>query len=226
MRTMNVILKISGRAGLRPVHFIAAAVLLVAGCVTAQEQSGRHNNAGYDYYTAQMYPHATAEFKKALELDPGNAEAHNNIGNVYMKQRKFIDAAREYKKAIELDCKNATARNNLGSVYFELDMPRMAVKVFKAAVKADPDNKTFQKNLGLAQRKLGNFDEAVAAFKKAIETDPEYGKAYRGLGAALRFGNRKLAKGRHVFAGRRERLQLPRTRIPQARARRGSGNGI
>jgi len=105
---MNSSMKKSGFAALSATCFIAASILFIAGCVTPQEQSGRHNNAGYDYYTAQMYPQAMEEFEKALELDPRNAEAHNNIGNVYMKQKKFTDAAVEYQKAIELEVQRQT----------------------------------------------------------------------------------------------------------------------
>jgi tetratricopeptide (TPR) repeat protein len=52
---------------------------------------------------SQEYGLAIQEFKKALAINPANAETHRNLARVYYIQKKFLQAAEHYKKLTELD---------------------------------------------------------------------------------------------------------------------------
>jgi tetratricopeptide (TPR) repeat protein len=52
---------------------------------------------------------AMAEYKKASEPDPKNANAHYNLADVLADLGRRDEAMAEYKKASELDPKNAPA---------------------------------------------------------------------------------------------------------------------
>ncbi len=87
------------------------------------------------------YDAAEALYKKALELDPSNA---NHAGNYAMlaDQRKDYDAAEAlYKKALELDPSHA---NNTGNYASFLANPRKdynaAEALYKKALELDPSN--------------------------------------------------------------------------------------
>ena len=57
---------------------------------------------------------ATAEFKKALAIEPAYAEAHYNLGRVLAGRGEVDAAIAEYQKAIELRPDYVDALNNLG----------------------------------------------------------------------------------------------------------------
>ena len=73
---------------------------------TKGEATG-HNNRGLNYYKQGKLDTAIAEFKKALEINPGLIEARNNLGNAYHDQGNLTDAIAEYQKAIEINPNDA-----------------------------------------------------------------------------------------------------------------------
>ena len=70
-----------------------------------------HFKKGFYHFTpkhraeeaSQEYDRAIQEFKKALAINPANAETHRNLARVYYVQKKFLQAAEHYKKLTELD---------------------------------------------------------------------------------------------------------------------------
>ena len=57
---------------------------------------------------------AEKAYKKAIRIEPNNAEAYNNLGNALGEQGKLQDAINVYKKALNIKQNYATAhRNNL-----------------------------------------------------------------------------------------------------------------
>ena len=72
-------------------------------------KAARHNDRGLNYYKQGKLDTAIAEFKKALEINPGLIEVRNNLGNAYHDQGNLIDAVTEYQKAIEINPNDAEA---------------------------------------------------------------------------------------------------------------------
>ena len=81
-------------------------------------EATRHNNRGLNYYKQGKLDTAIAEFKKALEINPGLIEARNNLGNAYHDQGNLTDAIAEYQKAIEINPNDAETHYNLGNAYY------------------------------------------------------------------------------------------------------------
>ena len=61
-----------------------------------------HVDVGVNYLNKNQYIEAYQEFNKALEKDPGCAEAHYNLGKVYKAQGATQDAITEFQKALSL----------------------------------------------------------------------------------------------------------------------------
>ena len=56
---------------------------------------------------------AIAEYREAIKLKPGFAEAHNGLGLALQHKGQTDDAIAEYRKAIELKADYQLARDNL-----------------------------------------------------------------------------------------------------------------
>jgi tetratricopeptide (TPR) repeat protein len=59
-------------------------------------------NYGFVLSFAQEYEASVEQYRKALELESGSAEAHQRLGHLYVDQNRFADAIREYQTAIDL----------------------------------------------------------------------------------------------------------------------------
>ncbi|MBI3267748.1 MAG: tetratricopeptide repeat protein [Planctomycetes bacterium] len=82
------------------------------------QQARQHYNDGIVFEQRQKYDEALGEYYKALELDPGFAQAWMAIGNVQQMRDHFLQAERAYKTAIAADASLATAKNNLAWLYY------------------------------------------------------------------------------------------------------------
>src|SRR5579862_6419610 len=57
--------------------------------------------------------------RRALELNPANAEVHYNLGNVYAGMNRLTEATQCYEQVVHLNPRHADALNNLGIVLKE-----------------------------------------------------------------------------------------------------------
>lgn len=64
---------------------------------------------------------APEAYRKALELDPDNADAHVNLGRLYQLAGDLRSARRHYQRALEIAGAHPLAAYNLGTVFDELD---------------------------------------------------------------------------------------------------------
>ena len=51
---------------------------------------------GNEYYLRLQFDMAEEQYRKALEIEPGNAEARYNLANTLMQQKKYKAAIEEY----------------------------------------------------------------------------------------------------------------------------------
>ena len=157
-----------------------------------------------DYYRAvdiaseflnnKQYEASIQEWKKALELSPGEALAHNNLGVALAETGRVEEAITHYKKAIELSPRYADAHNNLGEVLAGRGRLDEAIVHFESALRLDPEHSVAHSNLGAALVHKGRIDAAIPHLQKAIEYQPDAADAHKILGLAL------AAKGRYEEA--------------------------
>lgn len=119
-------------------------------------------------------------FKKALELNPSQA---NNIGNYALFLEKFREdfdvAEAMYKKALELDPDHANNTGNYANFLKDNSNNFDAAEaMYKKALELDPSDGNITNNYAvfLAENRK-EFDNAEALFKKALELDPSHAKA-------------------------------------------------
>jgi tetratricopeptide (TPR) repeat protein len=139
----------------------------------------------YNAHEAKDFPTAVELYRKAIEIDPGNALAYNNLGNTLVNLKRLDEAEVSHRKAIELDPNNASAHYNLGIALYQLKRYGEAEAAYRKAIELDPTFALNYNNLGVTLRSSKRLDEAEAAFRKVIEVDPNLALAYNNLGGTL-----------------------------------------
>ena len=125
-------------------------------------------NMGVALFTARDLDRAMAAYTKALELDPGSAQAHSHIGILHLarfaetQDHKVLDQALlALDQAIRLDPELASAYTGRGSVRLNWGELAPAVKDFERAIELDPGQGNAYVNMALALQLQGRFDEAL-----------------------------------------------------------------
>jgi TolB-like protein/Tfp pilus assembly protein PilF len=90
------------------------------------------------YYGYRQYEQALAEFGRALQLQPNNAQALEYSGYVYRRQGQWQRGLDTLKKSLEQDPRNASVAGNLSQTYCILRMWQDAERVGRHALSIDP----------------------------------------------------------------------------------------
>jgi tetratricopeptide (TPR) repeat protein len=137
---------------------------------------------------ADSQARATADYTKAIEIDPRTAKAYFYRGSVYSNENKHEAAIEEFSQAIDLDPEDADAVRYRGLSFFVLGQNDRAIADLDKAVALKPDAIVNYFRRGEVLFAVGQHEPALADFTKAIELDPTaetYGMRayhYRQLG--------------------------------------------
>lgn len=147
--------------------------LWLATAKTSPSSPQNHNNLGDLYGRRGEFEKAVEEFKKAIELKPGYADAYHNLGNTYQQMGEIDNATENFEKAIEFNPNLWQSYQNLAAIYFEEAKFDQAVRNMQKAIDVNPQNANLHVNLGIIYLKLENLQGAKEAFQKALEIDPQ-----------------------------------------------------
>lgn len=139
---------------------------------------------------------ARASFRKALGLNPREAEAHKYLGLLADRAGDLEGAARHFAEAARLAPASAPDRNNYGVILLRLGRAREAAAEFEASLRADPQQPNALVNLAQIRFNHGTAEDLRAAadlFARAdrIEPDAEIARALTVI--ALRRGDATAA---------------------------------
>jgi len=153
------------------------------------------NIMGVCNHSCQNYKVAINDFRKAVELNSGYAEAYYNLGVSYGDLGEIESAKKAYKNALRINNNYPTAQNNLGQILFTQGEFKESISYFKWALEFKPDFAEAYYNLGNAYLSLEDLHNAIKLLKKAISVKPDFADAYNNLGIAyLRTGEQELAR--------------------------------
>ena len=137
---------------------------------------------GVSYYEQGAYFEAMQAFEKALEEDPGLADAHLYIGNIHARQNRHAAAIDAYEKAVDADAEFAEAYNNLGSMYANVDRTEDAMAAYRKALSLNDRFYDARTNLGLLYAEAGRLDDAVDEYMQVIRADVGIAEVHNNLG--------------------------------------------
>ncbi|MEZ4364499.1 MAG: tetratricopeptide repeat protein [Kofleriaceae bacterium] len=105
---------------------------------------------------------AEAAFRRALELEPRNANAHQWLGELLMLFRRFDEAEQHMQLALELEPLNAAVHKNRAKVLYYAGRYAEAEAASRKAIELDPEQPWAHHGLGYAVGAQGRYDEALA----------------------------------------------------------------
>jgi len=126
---------------------------------------------------------AIEDFKKAISLNQGYAEAHYNLGVVLQKIDQNDNAYDCYENALKLNHAYPQAHNNIGMISLKKRELNSAVKSFEWAVAYNPNYVEAHNNLGVAFQELMLYEKAKEQYEKTLSINPRFAQALNNLGA-------------------------------------------
>ncbi|MEN6370439.1 MAG: tetratricopeptide repeat protein [Armatimonadota bacterium] len=120
---------------------------------------------------------ALVEYKKALELCPGMAEAHWRIGQIYSsaKKPKLDLALEEFKEAIRLSPDWSEGYICAAHVLCKMGQFEEALQYYHDALRIDSNDSRIHFSLGYCLSDLGRYSEAVESYRKGLNLKQDYG---------------------------------------------------
>jgi Tfp pilus assembly protein PilF len=93
---------------------VLTLLLIAAGCRSAADTNRSETQSQFGVRMARMnlWREAMFRFRRAIEIDPQDAQAHNNLAVALEANGDFEGAAKEYREALRLDRANQHIQKN------------------------------------------------------------------------------------------------------------------
>ena len=158
---------------------VAAILLFMANSGTSEiidkeKEISSLLKAAQNFRETKQFDKEVENYKKALELDPKNAELYVLLGNAYYyEMSKLSEAMQAYSKATFLDPKNIQAHIGIGTYFEIINQFNAAFDEYKKASEINPNLPLPHKKMGFILNDMEKYDEAITELKKAIELNPK-----------------------------------------------------
>jgi len=124
-------------------------------------------------------------YRKALEIEPTNADSHNNLGLLLAEREAFDEAVKSYRRAIRLRPGFVYAHYNMGLALEALGRLEEAADCHRSALELQPDFAEASNHLGNVLRGLGHQAESEQCYRRVLELQPQYAEVHGNLGNLL-----------------------------------------
>jgi type IV pilus biogenesis/stability protein PilW len=149
-----------------------------------RESAAFYLDIGVALYQKGRLDQAIAEFNKAIELNPRDAEAYNYRGSAYLQKGQVDLAISDYDQVLRLKPRDAEVYTDRGVAYGAKGQFDRAIADFNRAIELKPSYALAWSCRGGMYLHKGQLDRAIADFSKAVEVDPGYAMGYNNRGTA------------------------------------------
>jgi len=159
-----------------------------------------YSTLGLAHYYERLYDDAIFEMRKAIKINPNNADAKFNLKTIRSRLEHFQAgklfsrlgdrprAVAEYRKAIELDPRFIEARHRLGVELYLAGNAQEALKELRrASMVASEYRKAYEIHYaeGLALLHLDRTGDAMGRFEQTVKARPTFAPAHNEMGKIL-----------------------------------------
>jgi Flp pilus assembly protein TadD len=161
------------------------------------DEAGRLFQEGLELMAKSDRAGAKSAFRRALQLQPGFAEAHSNLGLLLEGAGRPEEAEACYRQALELSPGLVQTRINFGALLAARKRHAEAEVVYRRALGLAPEHPGVLSNLGVLLAELKREAEAEHCYRAALAAAPEHRSASFNLGSLM------LRQGRYEEGWRR-----------------------
>ncbi|RMH10545.1 MAG: tetratricopeptide repeat protein [Planctomycetota bacterium] len=155
--------------------------MVVNDWVDAEE----HVERAHEHYEAGRWDDAEAELRRALALNPYQAEWQFNLGLTLEAAGRYEQAIDAFRACHELRDGDGPAALAMGINLIRLNRPREAVEWLEQAERLDPSSVTPIVHRIDALTDLGELEQAELAFYMGQQLDPQNPDLYSAMADAL-----------------------------------------
>ena len=150
------------------------------------------------YLSTSSFKEAEEQLRKAMKLQPNNAELWSMLGHCQSRQHKTKESLKAFQRAAEIDPSDPNTLYNIADAFLGLDHPDKAVNPLLQAVQLKHDFSLAHYDLSLAYLMMKKYRESEMAARAALRDDPEMGFqcSNLGMGATENLGLALMNQGR------------------------------
>jgi tetratricopeptide (TPR) repeat protein len=167
-------------------------------CAEVLARDARHPQAllmlGLIEQQRQRYVEARALLERAVEAQPGSADAHALLGQVLRDLGEDEAALAAWDRALALQPERGDLLFNRGNLLRDLGRVEAAISSYDEALAHSGDDAVVLNNRAVALQELGRHEEALDSLARALSLVPDDADALSNRGIALQ------AVGRHALA--------------------------
>jgi tetratricopeptide (TPR) repeat protein len=131
---------------------------------------------------------AEREYRRAVDLGPGLANARNNLGGLLARTGRRAEAKQFLDESIRLDPTSPDAYTNMSALLLNEGAFAEAARFARLALEANPRHADAHVNLGVALAQSGDLDGARRELQEALKINPRHEAARKNL-EAIRLRN-------------------------------------
>jgi len=124
--------------------------------------------AGIKFYGDWDWPGAEKEFKRAIELNPNDAETHRIYSSYLLGLDRFDEAVLEVRRAQQLDPLSLFTSVNVGWTFYFVRQYDRAVEQCQQALELDANSDGAHACLGQSYRAKGMREQAISESERAV----------------------------------------------------------
>lgn len=141
---------------IRTRHYILTLALLILGFCSASAQADRQFiRQGNKLFRAGNYVKAEAEYLKAVQKNPNNAQAVYNLGCAMMLQQKDSAAVVQFQKSAQMEkvpLRKSKSFHNIGVICQSKHLYDQAIQAYEESLRLNPTDNETRYNLALCKR--------------------------------------------------------------------------
>lgn len=134
-----------------------------------------------------QYAEAINADRRALQINPQDADVLNNLGLTYDNAAQYPQAIRAYRQALQINPRYEVSWYGLGDAYDDAGQHAEAIEAYRQTLQINPKDENAWYNLGRDYEDAGQHAKAIEAYRQALQINPKDADAWNNLGLAYYF---------------------------------------